>query len=186
MHARAAPRQARCTIRTVRAGRRPRVLIQVDLARETTKHGADETAVEDARTGCADVDGAFRCVPGREVAAEEPFGFRRAFELAEADDYGADLRVRPRPGDPLNRLLLESQPIGISASSQANPDSRASAIAAIDGDPGTSWTADLDDLKPVIEGFDFLDTAEKDAIFYGNALSLYSLPALDAAVGAAR
>ena len=52
--------------------------------------------------------------------------------------------------------------------------------------PDPTTGRDLDDLKPVIEGFDFLDTAEKEAIFYGNALSLYSLPALDAAVGSAR
>ena len=80
--------------------------------------------------------------------AEEPRGFRRSFSLATGQGYLADLRVRARPGDRLITLLLQDQPIGISASSDGSPDARASALAALDGDPGTTWTAALGDLRP--------------------------------------
>ncbi|MFL6135876.1 MAG: alpha-(1-_3)-arabinofuranosyltransferase, partial [Nocardioidaceae bacterium] len=100
-------------------------------------------ALGDGRTGCVEVDGDVRCVSGREVAAEEPAGFRRRFSMAAAADFGAALRVRARPGAGLERLLLDKQPVGVSASSTGNPDLRASALAAVDGDPGTTWTASL-------------------------------------------
>ena len=107
-------------------------------------------AVSDARTGCAEVDAAVRCVPGREVAPEEPFGFRRRVTIPDSAEYAADLWVRARPGDALDTALQENQPIGVSASTTGNPDPRASALSAVDGDPGTTWTAALGDLRPTI------------------------------------
>jgi arabinofuranan 3-O-arabinosyltransferase len=107
-------------------------------------------AVTDRRTGCVDVDRDVRCVVGRDVADEEPAGFRRTFGLAENGTYVADLRVRARPGDELARLLLRDQPVGVSGSSTGDPDQRASALAAVDGDPGTTWTASLADLRPTL------------------------------------
>lgn len=107
-------------------------------------------AVSDARTGCVEVDGAVRCSIGRQVAPEEPAGFSRSFELADDDRYTLDLEVRPRVGDALDALMLTGQLAGAGASSTALPDARASALAAIDGDEGTAWTADLADLKPTL------------------------------------
>ncbi len=107
-------------------------------------------SVSDARTGCADVDGALRCVAGRDVTSEEPAGFRRSFVLQQEGDFDAELQVRARPGDALYARLLQTQPIGVSGSSQGNPDSRASVLGAVDGDPGTTWTATSSDLRPVL------------------------------------
>ena len=107
-------------------------------------------AVVDARTGCVEVDGAVRCSIGRAVASEEPAGFSRSFVLADDDDYALDLAVRPRVGEALDELLLAGQLAGVTASSTGLPDARASALAAIDGDEGTTWTAALADLRPTL------------------------------------
>ena len=106
--------------------------------------------VSDRRTGCADVDGDVRCVSGRAVAAEEPTGLRRLVTLPESGVFDARLEVRARPGDALGALLLRDQPVGVSGSSTGSPDPRASAIAAVDGDPGSTWTASMADLRPTL------------------------------------
>ena len=105
--------------------------------------------VSDRRTGCADVGGDVRCVSGRAVAAEEPTGLRRLVTLPESE-FDARLEVRGRPGDALGDLLLRDQPVGVSGSSTGSPDPRASALAAVDGDPGSTWTASLADLRPTL------------------------------------
>jgi arabinofuranan 3-O-arabinosyltransferase len=107
-------------------------------------------AVDDARTGCVKVDAAVRCVPDREVAGEEPHGFSRLVTLNSAQTFRASLDVRVRAGDALLEELLRDQPVGISSTTTSNPDVRGSALAAVDGDPGTTWTAALSDLRPTI------------------------------------
>lgn len=106
-------------------------------------------AVSDARTGCATVETSVRCVAGREVAPEEPMGFRRVVTLPEAARYDdLELRVRGRAGSELQALLDRDQLATATATSSGNPDLRSSALAAIDGDPGTTWTAALSDVHP--------------------------------------
>ena len=107
-------------------------------------------ALDDARTGCAVVDAAVRCVGGRGVVGEEPLGFARLVTLADPQTFHPALRVRPRPGSVLVEELTEESLVGVAATSTGTADVRASALAAIDGDPGTTWTAELDDLRPVL------------------------------------
>lgn len=102
----------------------------------------------DAREGCATVGGSVRCVPGQQRASEEPKGMARALTLGSASRYVPELRVRARPGPALDDLLLLDQPVGVTASSTAVPDPRASALAAIDDDRGTTWIADAADPRP--------------------------------------
>jgi arabinofuranan 3-O-arabinosyltransferase len=102
----------------------------------------------DARNGCVEVDDAVRCVQGRDVAAEEPVHLRRTVTLAGSETYTADLRVQPRPGAALKVLLQRGQLASVTASSTGNRDPRASAFAAVDGDPGTTWTAQRTDVRP--------------------------------------
>lgn len=110
------------------------------------------SAVTDARTGCAEVGGSVRCVPGREVAAEEPLGFRRVVTLPRAATYDRlRLRVAGRFGVPLQGLLNRRQFGVVTASSNSNPDLRSSALAAVDGDPGTTWSAALSDVHPQLD-----------------------------------
>ncbi|NYI76594.1 DUF3367 domain-containing protein [Nocardioides panzhihuensis] len=109
------------------------------------------SAEQDARLGCAEVRGDIRCVPGRERNGEEPFDMRRVVTLPEATNWSARLRVRPVAGPALGRLILDPYLRGVEASSQAVPDPRASALAVLDGDPGTTWLADPDDLRPTLD-----------------------------------
>lgn len=109
-------------------------------------------AVSDDRTGCVEVAGSVRCVPGREVAPEEPLGFRRVVTLPEAATYDdVELRVRGRAGADLQALLDEGRDAIATASSAGNPDLRSSALAAVDGDSGTTWSAAIFDVHPELE-----------------------------------
>ncbi|QYJ04790.1 DUF3367 domain-containing protein [Nocardioides panacisoli] len=103
---------------------------------------------DDHRSGCLRVSDRIGCVPGRERTDEEPHAIRRTFGLQESAQWSAEVTVAPRPGTALERLLTRGQLVDASASSTGVPDPRASALAAIDGDPGTSWLADPDDLRP--------------------------------------
>lgn len=102
------------------------------------------------RTGCATIDGAVRCVPGAARSSEESRGFHRTFGLPGAASYPASVTVRPLAGGALDELVLDDLLFGIRASSTANPDPRSSALAAVDGDAGTTWTAAPDDLLPTL------------------------------------
>ncbi len=107
-------------------------------------------AIDDARRGCAVVSRAVRCVEGRDVAPEESAGMRRELSLPAPTTYDGQLTVRPRSGPATTRLMLDGLPIGVSASSTGSPDLRASAVAAVDGDRGTTWTAERSDIDPVL------------------------------------
>ncbi|WP_165354358.1 alpha-(1-_3)-arabinofuranosyltransferase domain-containing protein [Nocardioides glacieisoli] len=108
------------------------------------------TAAQDARTGCVQVDGDVRCLPGRDVAGEEDTGFRREFDLTGDASYDAEVWVRPRAGTAVEEALLEDLPVSVTSSSQAVPDVRASALAALDGDIGTAWMASSGDFRPTL------------------------------------
>ena len=105
----------------------------------------------DVRTGCVVVGRDVRCVPGRAVASEEPLGMDRVVTLSQPKTYPVAITVSPRPGRSLDRLLLGDQPADVVASSTGVPDPRASALAAIDGDPGTTWSADRSDLRSALD-----------------------------------
>ena len=111
----------------------------------------------DARTGCVKVDTDVRCVPGRNRASEESWKVDRALTLSAPASYRASLTVRPRSGGALVRRILRDQPLNVTTSSVSVPDVRASGIASVDGDPGTTWMADPDDLRPTI-GLSWLGT----------------------------
>jgi arabinofuranan 3-O-arabinosyltransferase len=104
----------------------------------------------DARSGCVEVGPDVRCVEDRVRTSEEPRVMSRVVRLPAAAAYEPELRVRPQAGRALDKVMLRGQPLRISASSEAVPDPRASAVAAVDGDPGTSWLAAADDLRPTL------------------------------------
>jgi arabinofuranan 3-O-arabinosyltransferase len=105
-------------------------------------------ALDDARTGCATVALAVRCSAERARVAEEPEGMSRVIPLVDAREYAPEVTVRARPGEALEQLLQRDQLVNISASSVGVPDARGSAIAAIDGDPTTTWYAGAEDGRP--------------------------------------
>ncbi len=76
---------------------------------------------------------------------------RRVVRLPGSATYEPALSVVPRPGEALEALLERRQPFQVTASSRAVDDVRASAYAAVDGDPGTTWTAAVGDLRPSLD-----------------------------------
>ena len=104
----------------------------------------------DARRGCAIVDASVRCAQAKARVSEEPMGAARRFSIPDSGSYEPAIRVRPRSGAALDDLVTRDQPVGIAASSSGTPDPRASPVAAIDGDPATTWTADTSDFRPTL------------------------------------
>ena len=107
-------------------------------------------SVSDARRGCAAIDGDIRCVPGRDVAGEEESEFHREVTLNEPASYTARVEATVREGAALARRVFQDQPVSLTASSTGSPDARGSVLAAVDGDAGTTWTAETSDRQPVL------------------------------------
>ncbi|WP_168929312.1 alpha-(1-_3)-arabinofuranosyltransferase family protein [Nocardioides sp. GY 10113] len=105
----------------------------------------------DARSGCVEVDADTRCRVGQARTGEEPVAMERVVTMPAASVYNASVRVRPRAGRALDGLLLRGQPVDVQATSAPVPDPRAGAVAAVDGDPGTTWTADPAAVVPTLE-----------------------------------
>lgn len=132
----------------------PQVQRQLVLPRTPDSWGNPRAVVLradlDFRRGCVVVEESVRCVQGKDQDSEEAAGAARRFTLAADGAYAPALVVRPRSGAPLEALITRQQPVDISASSTADPDPRNSALAAIDGDPATTWTADVADFRPTL------------------------------------
>ncbi|MGZ4645008.1 MAG: alpha-(1-_3)-arabinofuranosyltransferase domain-containing protein [Blastococcus sp.] len=105
-----------------------------------------------AASGCVrEPTGRPRCSPALVHAAEEPGGIDRVFTVAGAARFSLAATVVPRPGAALDALIARAaRPRGpeVSASSATVPDPRASADAAVDGNPATAWIADSADPDP--------------------------------------
>lgn len=108
-------------------------------------------ALSDARTGCAVVDLGVRCVQGRAVAPEERLTMARRVTLPESASYDASIQVRAVPGEELVALVQQGSLVAVEASTTGVPDLRGSALAAVDGDPLTTWYADASDVRPSLE-----------------------------------
>ncbi len=108
-------------------------------------------ALTDDRTGCAVVDLDVRCVQGREAAAEEPLGMARRITLPEAAAYDVSITARGVPGRALEALLQQGSFVSVAASSTGIADPRGSALAAVDGNGSTTWSADLSDVRPTLD-----------------------------------
>ncbi len=100
---------------------------------------------------CVEVDDDVRCAPDRARPDEGGGVVDRTVWLGTGADYGVSLEVRPLAGDALTGLMLRDQLVNVSASSSAVDDARASALAAIDGRPGTTWLAGRDDSEPTLD-----------------------------------
>ncbi|WP_310528731.1 alpha-(1-_3)-arabinofuranosyltransferase [Nocardioides sp.] len=109
----------------------------------------------DARNGCAVVETDVRCLQGQASTPEERTDFHRAFTLPDATEWPVSIRVSARPGRAFDRIALTSQAVSVIASSVGNVDQRSGPVAAIDGDPHTTWTSSLGEIEPELD-FDWL------------------------------
>ncbi|MDH3021207.1 DUF3367 domain-containing protein [Gordonia alkanivorans] len=90
-----------------------------------------------------------RCAPGLGLSPETSSVFSRALSVPQDTAVTPSAVLRPRPGAALNRLL--ATPGGMTATGpRPVTDPRGSPAAAVDGDPGTTWTAPQipDEEKP--------------------------------------
>ncbi len=106
--------------------------------------------LDEARTGCASVGGRTPCRESQARQPEERRVLDRVVELPAAQGYDAAIRVRGLPGPALADLVQEGQVLAATASSTGPRDLRAAGVAALDGDPGTTWTPRLDDPRPTL------------------------------------
>lgn len=101
-------------------------------------------------TGCVEVDGDTRCAPGRSSLGEDRNELDRILTLNQDAVYRVRMRATPRPGEGLDELIQDDLLVQAHASSRSVSAPMGGPIAAIDGDPGTTWIADDDDVRPTL------------------------------------
>ena len=106
------------------------------------------SATDGWREPCVQVAGDVRCSPTRARAGEEPGAMDRTVRLGIGGSYRLAPEVTTTNGPALQGLIQRDQLINIRSSSDSVNDARASAVAAIDGDPGTTWVAATRDERP--------------------------------------
>ncbi len=102
------------------------------------------------REACVNVGDDVRCGVGRGRIGEEPGALDRTIRLGTGAAYAVSAMAVPVDGEALQGLIQRDQLVNVRASSAAVDDARGSAVAAIDGDPGTTWVADPDDERPTL------------------------------------
>lgn len=110
------------------------------------------SAHADLRTGCVQLDQSIRCRPQVLDEGEEASGLHRLLDLPAGGAYEPRLVVAPRPGDAVPELLQRDQLVAISSSSRASSGAAvSSAVAAVDGNPGTTWISAWTDGAPSLD-----------------------------------
>lgn len=108
------------------------------------------TARRGERAGCAAVSGQLVCAPSLSVAGEERSGVRRVVNVARDGEYRVSVRVRPRAGIGLDRLLrpiIDIAPRATASSSYTN-DPATRPQSAVDDVISTAWVASPLDERP--------------------------------------
>ncbi|QIX26416.1 DUF3367 domain-containing protein [Nocardioides sp. JQ2195] len=108
------------------------------------------SALRDRRTGCVVIEGRVPCTRDQVGSSEELGSMERVVTSPDARSYTSTLTAVPRAGAALNALIQQRNVVAVTGSTTGVPDARASGIAAFDGDLGTTWVADVDDLRPTL------------------------------------
>lgn len=101
-----------------------------------------------AVSGCLRVEDRTPCLEERVVQPEEWADMERVVKMPAPESYEGVLTARPRPGAALDALVMSDAFVSAQASSVGVLDTRGGALAAIDGDAGTAWTARMSDPVP--------------------------------------
>ena len=116
--------------------------------------GAPESILLSATQGmseaCVKVGEDTRCAPDRGGVGEEPGALDRTVRLGAGGTYEVSATATPTQSPALQGLIQRDQLLNIEASTMAVSDPRASGVAAIDGDVGTTWIADPEDKDPTL------------------------------------
>ena len=104
--------------------------------------------LDDRRSGCVRLEDVVRCAAHKAGSPEEARDVRRRFVSPASDVARVRMLVSPDPGPELDKVILEDQPLSVTATSAGVDDPRARPVAAVDGDTGTTWTASSAALNP--------------------------------------
>jgi arabinofuranan 3-O-arabinosyltransferase len=99
------------------------------------------------RYSCTGGDGDQRCDSGLSRVGEEPAGVHRLFQTAAAANHRLEGTVLPAVG---GRIPVTTPGLTVSASTQLAGDPAAAPLAAVDGNPATTWIADYTDEDPAL------------------------------------
>ncbi|GAB3899037.1 alpha-(1-_3)-arabinofuranosyltransferase [Kibdelosporangium lantanae] len=99
------------------------------------------------RYSCTGGDGEERCDSGLSRVGEEPAGIHRLFQAPSAANYRLEGTVLPTVG---GTTPVTTPDLTVSASTQLAGDPAAAPLAAIDGNPATTWIADYTDQDPTL------------------------------------
>ncbi len=104
------------------------------------------------RPGCLLTGDALRCSAGLERTGEEAAGLDRIMTLGASGTYSVAAAARPVTDPALVERVSSALdlPLRATASSAAVSDLAGHAVAAVDGDPTTTWVAGPDDLDPTL------------------------------------
>jgi arabinofuranan 3-O-arabinosyltransferase len=99
------------------------------------------------RYSCTGGDGDQRCDSGLSRVGEEPAGIHRLFQTTVAANHRLEGTVLATVG---GRIPVNPPGVTVSASTQQAGDPAAAPLAAVDGNPATTWIADYTDENPVL------------------------------------
>jgi arabinofuranan 3-O-arabinosyltransferase len=99
------------------------------------------------RYSCTGGDGDQRCDSGLSRVGEEPDGIHRLFQTTNAANHRLEGTVLPTVG---GKIPVTAPGLTVSASTQLAGDPAVSPLAAVDGNPATTWIADYTDENPAL------------------------------------
>jgi arabinofuranan 3-O-arabinosyltransferase len=105
------------------------------------------TRGQQPRYACLPLGAALRCDAAAARDGEEPDGIRRLFSTPAEETYLVGGTVLPAGG---GRNPVSLPGVTVASTSQLGGDPAAAGLAAVDGDPGTTWRPDVTDLRPAL------------------------------------
>ncbi|SDF39972.1 arabinofuranan 3-O-arabinosyltransferase [Lentzea fradiae] len=121
--------------------------LRVPDDRESAAPGFSFTRGSQARPACYRTDGVVRCDSALSRFGEEVNGLTRLFRTSEAGRFAVAATVVPASG---GRNPVTPDGFTVAGSTSLAGDVAATALSAVDGDPGTSWVPDVTDLRPTL------------------------------------
>ncbi len=121
--------------------------LRVPHDQESVKPGFSFTRGSQTRPACYRTGGAVRCDSTLSRFGEEVNGLTRLFRTSADGKFAVNATVVPAAGAK-NPVVPEG--VTVTGSTSLAGDVAASALFAVDGDPGTSWVPDVTDLRPTL------------------------------------
>ncbi|MGH3507388.1 MAG: alpha-(1-_3)-arabinofuranosyltransferase, partial [Nocardioidaceae bacterium] len=130
----------------------PAIAVPASSAELGSPDGMVFTAAPGHRNGCVGAS-PVTCAPELSRTGEDDGGLVRLVNLASSTTMHVSVTAATHPGEALNSLIQAHLGAGVvaRASSQLVPDPLSGPLAAVDGDTGTAWVADVRDAEPRLD-----------------------------------